>query len=74
MSGHEALAPIGFFEKIKKVLAFFLRIVYTVPQWSVGQEAKTPPSHGGNRGSIPLRTILNADFCDIYTEIGFFKT
>ena len=21
----------------------------------VGQEAKTPPSHGGNRGSIPLR-------------------
>ena len=25
--------------------------------WSVGQAVKTPPSHGGNRGSIPLRTI-----------------
>ena len=23
---------------------------------SVGQAVKTPPSHGGNRGSIPLRT------------------
>ena len=26
--------------------------------WSVGQAVKTPPSHGGNRGSIPLRTTL----------------
>ena len=25
---------------------------------SVGQAVKTPPSHGGNRGSIPLRTAL----------------
>ena len=24
----------------------------------VGQAVKTPPSHGGNRGSIPLRTTL----------------
>ena len=23
--------------------------------WPVGQEAKTPPFHGSNRGSIPLR-------------------
>ena len=23
--------------------------------WFVGQAVKTPPSHGGNRGSIPLR-------------------
>ncbi len=23
----------------------------------VGQAVKTPPSHGGNRGSIPLRTV-----------------
>ena len=23
--------------------------------WLVGQAVKTPPSHGGNRGSIPLR-------------------
>ncbi len=26
--------------------------------WFVGQEVKTPPSHGGIRGSIPLRTAL----------------
>lgn len=26
--------------------------------WSVGQAAKTSPSHGENRGSIPLRTVL----------------
>ena len=26
--------------------------------WFVGQAVKTPPSHGGNRGSIPLRTTL----------------
>ena len=26
--------------------------------WFVGQAVKTPPSHGGNRGSIPLRTVL----------------
>ena len=24
-------------------------------KWSIGQAVKTPPSHGGNRGSIPLR-------------------
>lgn len=27
--------------------------------WSVGQAAKTSPSHGENRGSIPLRTAFN---------------
>ena len=26
--------------------------------WSVGQAAKTSPSHGENRGSIPLQTAL----------------
>ena len=26
-------------------------------RWLVGQAAKTPPSHGGNRGSIPLRAV-----------------
>ena len=29
----------------------------SVKIWSVGQAVKTPPSHGGNRGSIPLRTV-----------------
>ena len=27
--------------------------------WLVGQEAKTPPSHGGIRGSIPLQATMN---------------
>jgi hypothetical protein len=26
--------------------------------WPVGQGVKTPPFHGGNRGSNPLRVIL----------------
>ena len=26
--------------------------------WLVGQAVKTPPSHGGNSGSIPLRAAL----------------
>ena len=26
--------------------------------WFVGQAVKTPPSHGGIRGSIPLRTAI----------------
>ena len=26
-------------------------------KWLVGQAVKTPPSHGGNRGSIPLRAV-----------------
>ena len=30
-------------------------IINKLKIWPVGQEAKTPPSHGGNSGSIPLR-------------------
>ena len=26
--------------------------------WSVGQGVKTPPFHGGNTGSNPVRTIF----------------
>ena len=26
--------------------------------WFVGQAVKTPPSHGGIRGSIPLQAII----------------
>ena len=26
-------------------------------KWSIGQAVKTPPSHGGNRGSIPLQAV-----------------
>ncbi len=28
--------------------------------WPVGQVVKTPPFHGGNRGSSPLRVIFTS--------------
>ena len=30
--------------------------------WSVGQGVKTPPFHGGNTGSNPVRTIYLEDY------------
>ncbi len=33
---------------------------YCPEKWSVGQGVKTPPFHGGNTGSNPVRTILSA--------------
>ncbi len=30
--------------------------------WSVGQGVKTPPFHGGNTGSNPVRTIIVEDY------------
>ena len=55
-------------KKIKKMLAFCWNMLYSIFCWrvnemrtmrSVGQAAKTSPSHGENRGSIPLRTAFN---------------
>ena len=49
-------------EKVKIVLAFLLKLLYTKQvasakeTWSIGQAVKTSPSHGENRGSIPLST------------------
>ena len=43
----------------KKTLAFFRQLDYTMQVlllWLIGQAVKTSPSHGENRGSIPLRT------------------
>ncbi len=34
------------------------RRVVKLKVWSVGQGVKTPPFHGGNTGSNPVRTIL----------------
>ena len=33
---------------------------YCLTRWSVGQGVKTPPFHGGNTGSNPVRTILHS--------------
>ena len=56
-------------KKIKKMLAFCWNMLYSIFCWrvnemrtmrSVGQAAKTSPSHGENRGSIPLGTAKKA--------------
>ena len=44
-----------FLKKIKKILALFVWPWYYNTRF-VGQAVKTPPSHGGNTGSIPVRT------------------
>ena len=49
-------------KKMKKVLAKFSFLLYTTKViiiWLVGQAVKTSPSHGENRGSIPLRAALS---------------
>ena len=33
-------------------------VISATDRWSVGQGVKTPPFHGGNTGSNPVRTIL----------------
>ena len=35
-------------------------VISVTDRWSVGQGVKTPPFHGGNTGSNPVRTILSA--------------
>ena len=45
----------------KKVLAFFRQLDYTMQVlflWLIGQAVKTSPSHGENRGAIPLSAAL----------------
>ncbi len=48
-------------------------------QWPVGQAVKTPPSHGGDKGSIPLRVTKKDDyFCnrlfDFYSSPSLFES
>ena len=33
-------------------------VISATDRWSVGQGVKTPPFHGGNTGSNPVRTIF----------------
>ncbi len=44
------------YKKLKKTLAFSWKMLYYNRARFVGQAVKTSPSHGENRGSIPLRT------------------
>ncbi len=43
------------FEGISNLKIYHIGIFFSI--WLVGQAVKTPPSHGGNRGSIPLRAV-----------------
>ena len=38
--------------------------------WLVGQAVKTPPSHGGNSGSIPLRAAIKKNTLE-YSKVFF---
>ena len=55
-----AKTGVRFPYELLKVLQnpFSLKILFYIIRF-VGQEAKTSPSHGENRGSIPLRTAFN---------------
>ena len=55
---------VRFPYELLKVLQnpFSLKILFYIIRF-VGQEAKTSPSHGENRGSIPLRTVLKRSLC-----------
>ena len=45
-------------KKFKKVLAFLEKHGILIQVRLVGQAVKTPPSHGGIRGSIPLEATI----------------
>lgn len=56
-----------FLKKMKKSTCKFCKTVIlyvsTKKAWFVGQVVKTPPSHGGNTGSTPVRTVEVENFC-----------
>lgn len=47
-----------FVKYFKKIIDKLLIIRYNIIVWSHGQAVKTPPFHGGIRGSIPLGTTI----------------
>ena len=59
------------------MLAFLFLLCYIMQAWFVGQAVKTPPSHGGIRGSIPLRTanVMKGSIfmCFLFCFIGNFS-
>ena len=40
--------------------------------WSVGQGVKTPPFHGGNTGSNPVRTIVLNELRRLLVNLLFY--
>ena len=41
---------------------------YGPSPWRVGQAAKTPPFHGGNTGSIPVRVTMTGGIAPVNPE------
>ena len=48
----QVIDPKG--QEALEVLMYLLYIKTLIPAWLLGQVVKTPPFHGGNRGSSPL--------------------
>ena len=49
-----------------------MKYVLLMNIWSVGQGVKTPPFHGGNTGSNPVRTIFLSDLGYSFYFVSFF--
>lgn len=47
--------------------------MWFITKWLIGQAVKTPPSHGGNRGSIPLSAAKkNLEESDVDKDFKVF--
>ena len=54
----------------KQVLLRRYTIAEVIPAvWLIGQAVKTPPSHGGNRGSIPLSAVILKRIAQPYKDV-----
>ena len=47
---------------------FYFFIDQHIELWPVGQVVKTPPFHGGNMGSNPVRVIEYADLAQLVEQ------
>ena len=44
--------------------------IFTAPFiWPVGQAVKTPPFHGGNMGSIPVRVTMTENTLELVSRV-----
>ncbi len=59
---------------VDRVTGARVRIPSSLPYffWPVGQAVKTPPFHGGNTGSSPVRVISKAQLFVITQVTEFF--
>ena len=60
-----------YFDFSKKGVDFLWGIVYYNQARFVGQAVKTPPSHGGNTGSISRTNCFYGKYLDEYFPFSF---